>query len=69
MQAGAVTVNADGSFSGKGTLTFPSSSTTANFAGTVTPAGAGTGTLKIDIAFSDGSDCTSTGTWTAQDQS
>lgn len=59
----------DGSFSGKTTLTFSNSTITPTVAGTVTTAGSASGTLSIQIAFNDGVSCTSSGTWTAQDQS
>lgn len=66
---GPFSVGTDGSFSGKTTATFPDSVVNANVAGTVTTSGTASGTLNVSIAFSDGVNCTSTGTWTAQDQS
>lgn len=60
----------DGSVSGHITLTYSNATGTADFSGTLTPSGTGSGKLSVDLAFSDGSaTCTSTGTWTAQDQS
>lgn len=62
-------MQADGSFSGTATNTFPDQTDTVTVAGTVTPAGAASGTMSIDIQFTNGPDCISKGTWTAQDQS
>ena len=62
-------MQADGSFSGTATNTFPDQTDTVTVAGTVTPAGAASGTMSVDIQFINGPDCISKGTWTAQDQS
>ena len=66
---GPFSVQSDGSFSGTATVTFPDSTVTANVNGKFTSSGSATGTLDVEIAFNNGDDCTSTGTWTAQDQS
>ena len=67
---GSFTIHSDGSFSGPITLNFSNASGSAALAGTVGTSGSANGTLKISITFNDGSaTCTSTGTWTAQDQS
>ncbi len=67
---GSFTIHADGTFSGPITMNFGNASGTADLAGTVSTTGSANGTLKISISFNDGSaTCTSTGTWTAQDQS
>jgi hypothetical protein len=67
---GSFTIHSDGSFSGPITLTFSNASGSADLAGTVGTTGSANGTLKISLSFNDGSaTCTSTGTWTAQDQS
>jgi hypothetical protein len=65
---GPFSVQSDGSFSGTATTTFSDSTVTASVNGKFTSSGSASGTLNIGIAFSDGTDCTSTGTWTAQDQ-
>jgi len=67
---GTFAVHSDGSFSGPINMNFGNASGTADLAGTVGTTGSANGTLKISLAFNDGSaTCTSTGTWTAQDQS
>jgi hypothetical protein len=67
---GAFGIGSDGSVSGHIALTYPNAAGTADFAGTLTSSGSGTGTLKISIAFANGGPtCTSSGTWTAQDRS
>lgn len=64
--AGPFAVGADGSFSGNGSVTFSNSTVTASLTGTVTTTGTASGTLKVGVDFSNGTTCTSTGTWTAQ---
>jgi len=59
----------DGSFSGTASQTFSDSTVDISVTGTVTSAGLANGTLSVGIRFSDGTSCTSKGTWTAQDQS
>jgi hypothetical protein len=67
---GAFGIESDGSVSGHITLTYSNASGSADFAGKLTTTGTGTGTLKISVSFNDGSaTCTSSGTWTSQDQS
>lgn len=66
---GPFPIQSDGSFSGTETTTFPDSTVTTTVNGKFTSSGSASGTLNVGIAFSDGSNCTSTGTWTAQDQS
>jgi hypothetical protein len=66
---GPFTVAPDSSFTGTATITFSNSTVSVTIGGTVTPAGAGSGNLHVSITFSDGTSCTSTGTWTAQNQS
>jgi hypothetical protein len=67
---GSFTIHSDGSFSGPITLDFGNASGSADLAGTVDTTGSANGTLKISVTFtSGGASCTSTGTWTAQDQS
>ena len=62
-------LQADGSFSGTATQAFSDSAVDITVSGTVSAAGAASGSLSVDIRFSDGTSCTSKGTWTAQDQS
>jgi hypothetical protein len=78
MQAGPLTtvtgsfgIRSDGSVSGHITLTYSSAAGAADFTGKLTTSGTGTGTLKISVTFSSDDDatCTSSGTWTSQDQS
>ena len=64
--AGPFTVGSDGAFSGTGSLTFPHSTVTATMAGTVATTGTASGTLRVEIAYDDGTTCTSSGTWTAK---
>lgn len=68
---GSFAIGSDGSVSGHITLTYSNASGAADFAGKLTTTGTGTGTLKISVTFSSGDDatCTSSGTWTSQDQS
>ena len=66
---GPFSIQSDGSFSGTATVTYPNSTVAATINGKFTSSGSAAGTLNIGIAFNDGSACTSTGTWTAQDQS
>jgi hypothetical protein len=66
---GPFIAGSDGSFTGSPTITYSNATATFTIAGTVSPAGAATGTLKISVSFTDGVSCTSSGTWTAQDQS
>lgn len=63
---GSFPVAGDGSVSGHITLNYPNATGTADFAGTLTPTGSGSGTLKIALTFTSGPSCNSTGTWTAQ---
>lgn len=67
--SGPFTAASDGSFTGTANDTFSNSTVTVTIGGTFTPAGAANGTLNISVAFTNGPTCTSTGTWTAQDQS
>ena len=63
-------IGSDGSVSGHITLTYSNAAGSADFAGKLTSAGSGSGTLTISVTFSNGGPtCTSSGTWTAQDQS
>jgi hypothetical protein len=66
---GPFTAASDGSFSGTASSTFSNSTVSVTINGIISAAGAATGTLNISIAFTNGPTCTSTGTWTAQDQS
>lgn len=67
---GTFPIGTDGSVSGHITLTFTNASGTADFSGMVTSSGSGSGTMNVSITFSGGgASCTSTGNWTAQDQS
>ena len=66
---GPFPIQSDGTFSGTTTFTFPNSTVTATVNGKFMSSGSATGTLNIGIAFTDGTSCTSTGTWTAQLQS
>lgn len=67
---GTFGIGTDGSVSGHITLDYSNAAGTADFAGNLTSSGTGTGTLKISVTFSNGGPtCTSSGTWTAQDQS
>jgi hypothetical protein len=66
---GPFTVQNDGSFTGTSTYPISNGNVTVNIAGTFTTTGSASGTLHISIAFTNGPTCTSTGTWTAQDQS
>ena len=68
---GSFTIQSDGSVSGHITLTYSNAAGAADFAGKLTTTGTGTGTLKISVTFTSGDDatCTSSGTWTSQDQS
>jgi Divergent InlB B-repeat domain len=63
-------IGTDGSVTGHITLTYSNATGTADFTGKFAPTGTGGGNLTVNVAFNDGSaTCTSTGTWTAQDQS
>lgn len=68
---GPFTIHTDGSFTGKTNITFPAGNgtATADVAGTFAQSGAASGTIQVDLAFTDGVSCTSTGTWTAKLQS
>jgi len=66
---GPFAIQTDGSFSGSTNITLSNGSATVDVAGTASSSGAASGTLSVSLAFSDGNDCKSTGTWTAQDQS
>jgi Divergent InlB B-repeat domain len=66
---GPFAVAADGSFSGNGSITFSSSTVTETLSGTVTTTGTASGSLRVGIEFSNGTTCTSSGTWTAEHQS
>lgn len=66
---GPFTIQSDGSFTGTANITLTNGSATVNVAGHVSSSGAASGTLAVQLAFSDGNNCKSTGTWTAQDQS
>ena len=63
---GPFTVGSDGSFSGTATVNYSNGTGTFSVAGNVTTTGAASGTLHATIDFTNGPDCTSTGTWTAQ---
>lgn len=65
---GPFAVQPDGTFSGTATTTFSDSTVTATVNGKFTSSGSASGTLNVGIDFTDGTDCTSTGTWSAQDQ-
>jgi hypothetical protein len=67
--SGPFVAASDGSFSGAQTITYSNATGTFDLTGTVSTSGAASGTLKISVAFDDGVGCTSSGTWTAQDQS
>ena len=66
---GPFPIQSDLSFTGTSSYSLTNGNVTVNISGKFTASGSGTGTLHIDLAFSGGVDCTSTGTWTAQDQS
>lgn len=66
---GTFPIGSDGSISGHIALTYPNASGTADFAGNLTSGGSGSGKLQVSVDFNGGPSCTSTGTWTAQDQS
>lgn len=66
---GPYPVAADGSFSATPHTVFDNSTVDATISGTITTAGNASGNLSVSIAFNDGINCTSRGTWTAQDQS
>ncbi|MFL5909771.1 MAG: InlB B-repeat-containing protein [Gaiellaceae bacterium] len=66
---GSFPIGSDGSFSGPITLTFSDASGSATVAGKANATGLASGTLQINLTFNDGTTCTSSGTWTAQDQS
>jgi hypothetical protein len=66
---GPFPIQSDGSFTGTSNYAISNGNVTVNIGGTFTSTGSGSGNLKITIAFSDGINCSSTGTWTAQDQS
>lgn len=64
---GSFPVGPGGVVSGHIALTYPNATGTADFAGTLTRGGTGSGTLTIDLVLDDGSGtCASAGTWTAQ---
>jgi len=65
---GPFAIQPDGTFSGTATTTFSDSTVSATVNGTFTASGSASGTLSVGIDFSDGTDCTSSGTWSAQDQ-
>jgi len=65
---GPFAIQPDGTFSGTPTTTFSDSTVSATVNGTFTSSGSASGTLSVGIDFSDGTDCTSSGTWSAQDQ-
>jgi hypothetical protein len=67
---GPYAIHSDGSFSGAETDTFTAGNGSASITvtGTVSTSGAASGTLNISLSFTDGTTCTSTGTWTAQVQ-
>jgi hypothetical protein len=67
--SGPFPIKSDGSLTGSTSFTFDNGSATVAVAGTFTPSGAASGTLRISLAFTNGANCTSSGTWTAQDQS
>jgi hypothetical protein len=60
---GPFAIQPDGTFSGTATTAFSDSTVSATVNGTFTSSGS-----AIGIDFSDGTDCTSSGTWSAQDQ-
>jgi hypothetical protein len=66
---GSFAIGSDGSWSGPITINFSNSSGSAHVAGTVNSSGSASGTLSVSLTFHGGPTCTSTGTWTAQDQS
>jgi len=64
---GTFPVGPDGAVSGHIALSFPNATGTADFAGTLTSSGTGSGTLTIDLDLVGSTvTCASTGTWTAQ---
>lgn len=63
---GPFSVGSDGSFSGTDSITFSDQVDSFALSGSVTTSGTASGTLHITIDFSNGPECTSTGTWTAQ---
>jgi len=65
---GPFAIQPDGTFSGTATTAFSDSTVSATVNGTFTSSGSASGTLSVGIDFSDGTDCTSSGTWSAQDQ-
>jgi hypothetical protein len=66
---GPFAIHADGSFSGSTNITFSTGTAKIDVTGTASSSGTASGTLAIALAFNNGIDCTSKGTWTAQDQS
>jgi|SRR5579885_3227555 len=66
---GPFIIQSDGSFSGTVNYSISNGTVSVTIAGKLTPTGSATGSLHITLAFTGGPTCTSTGTWTAQDQS
>jgi hypothetical protein len=65
---GPFTIQSDGSFTGTASYALSNGNVTVDIAGNFTTTGSASGTLHISLAFTGGPNCTSTGTWTAQDQ-
>ena len=63
---GPFTVASDGSFSGTSSITFDNGTASIAVGGNVTTTGTANGTLKVTYDFTNGPECTSTGTWTTQ---
>lgn len=68
-EPGPFRLQADGSFSVNDTFSDSNQTKyTVTIAGTITAAGSATGNLRVDLGFSDGTACSSAGTWSATTQ-
>ena len=65
---GPFTIQSNLSFTGTSNFSISNGTVAVTIAGTFTTSGQASGTLAVNLAFSDGVNCTSKGTWTAQDQ-
>jgi hypothetical protein len=65
---GPFAIQSDGTFSATATTVFSNSTVSATVNGKFTSSGLASGTLTVSLEFINGPDCTSSGTWSAQDQ-
>jgi List-Bact-rpt repeat protein len=65
-----LSIQPSGAFTGESSFTLANgSNVTVDIDGTFTPTGSASGTLRVALDFTNDVHCTSSGTWTAQDQS